>query len=163
MFQELCTNQKCRQSIVHTVHSVPITQPRRACCLYPDTLTTSSRGWPPSITTFTWATFVCCVLWNLTLTSYFFLYLYNVLFVLSSLDRHLGSLKVRAVLKTVLTRALSILSWIPDLFSLQTYTAEGRSARPWGDAVKLLSKVGLLSITILIQEEFGGIKEEESY
>lgn len=93
-----------------------------------------------------------------------FLYLYNILSFLSTLDGHLGSLKVWAVLKTVLTQA----PLHPLVNSRPVFFAHIRgrktSVGPRGDAAQRLPKVALLSsITVLIQEEFGGIKGEESY
>lgn len=86
------------------------------------------------------------------ITSYFFVRIYNILIILSTPDGHLGSLKLWPFLKSAVTG-----SWVHLLVNsshvLIARTRSGRKkpcAKPWGDTVKHLPKVGLLSITILI-------------
>lgn len=86
------------------------------------------------------------------ITSYFFVHIYNILIILSTPDGHLGSLKLWPFLKSAVTG-----SWVHLLVNsshvLIACTRSGRKkpcAKPWGDRVKHLPKVGLLSITILI-------------
>lgn len=86
------------------------------------------------------------------ITSYFFVHIYDILIILSTPDGHLGSLKLWAFLKSAVTG-----SWVHLLVNsshvLIARIHSGRKkpcAKPCGDTVKHLLKVGLLSITILI-------------
>lgn len=86
------------------------------------------------------------------ITSYFFVYIYDILVIPSTPDGHLGSLKLWPFLKSAVTG-----SWVHLLVNsshvLIARAHSGRKkpcAQPWDDTVKHLPKVGLLPITILI-------------
>lgn len=86
------------------------------------------------------------------IASYFFVHIYDIVIILSTPDGHLGNLKLRPFLKSAVTG-----SWVHLLVNsshvLIVRLQSGRKkpcAKPWGDTVKHLPKVRLLSLTILI-------------
>lgn len=155
---------------------VPITQPRKKKhSLYPETLPASSWGsyqhvdFSPicrlSLQTLCRSKQIPHASWNLMIASYFFGHIYDIVIILSTPDGHLGSLKLWTFLKSADTGScVHLLVNSSRVLIARIHRRRKKPcAKPWGDTVKHLPKVGLLSVTILIWEEFGRIKEEESY